>query len=51
MGWASIDGPPRTPVTGRDSNGLYILDLENHKPIYNIDTKRAKSNVLNPTYF
>ena len=33
------------------SNGLYILDLENHKPIYNIDTKRAKSNELNPTYF
>ena len=33
------------------SNGLYILDLENHKPIYNIDTKRGKSNELNPTYF
>ena len=31
------------------SNGLYILDLENHKPIYNIDTKRVKSNELNPT--
>ena len=33
------------------SNGLYILDLENHKSIYNIDTKWAKSNELNPTYF
>ena len=33
------------------SNGLYILDLENHTPIYNIDTKRVKSNELNPTYF
>ena len=33
------------------SNGLYILDLENHKPIYNIDTKRVKSNELNPIYF
>ena len=22
------------------SNGLYTLDLENHEPIYNIDTKR-----------
>ena len=33
------------------TNGLYIPDLENHKPIYNIDTKRAKSNELNPTYF
>ena len=31
------------------SNGLYILDLENHKPIYNIDAKWAKSNELNPT--
>ena len=33
------------------SNGLYVLDLENHKPIYNIDTNRVKSNKLNPTYF
>ena len=33
------------------SNGLYILDLENLKPIYNIDTKQVKSNELNPTYF
>ncbi|MCQ7222035.1 DDE-type integrase/transposase/recombinase [Salmonella enterica] len=29
-------------------NGLYILDMEN--PIYNINTKRLKSNELNPTY-
>ena len=33
------------------SNGLYILYLEQPKPIYNIDTKRFKSNDLNPTYF
>ena len=33
------------------NNGLYILDLENHKSIYNIDTKWVKSNELNPTYF
>ena len=33
------------------SNGHYILDLKNHKPIYNIDTKRAKSYGLNPTCF
>ena len=33
------------------NNGLYILDLDNHKPIYNIDTKQVKSNELNPTYF
>ena len=33
------------------SNGLYILNLEQPKPIYNIDTKRFKSNDLNPTYF
>ena len=33
------------------SNGLYILDLETNKPIYNIDTKRVKINELNPTYF
>ena len=32
-------------------NGLYILDLNNNKSIYNIDTKRVKSNELNPTYF
>ena len=32
------------------SNGLYVLNLE-HMPIYNIDTKRFKSNDLNPTYF
>ena len=25
-------------------NGLYILDLNNTKSIYNIDTKRVKSN-------
>ena len=28
------------------SNGLYVLDLENHKAIYNIDTKRVKTNEL-----
>ena len=33
------------------NNGLYILDLQNHKPIDNIDTKRGKSNDLSPTYF
>ena len=33
------------------SNGLYVLNLEQPKPIYNIDTKRLKSNDLNPTYF
>ena len=33
------------------SNGLYVLNLEQPKPIYNIDTKRFKSNDLNPTYF
>ena len=33
------------------SNGLYILNLEQPKPIYNIDTKRFKSNDLNLTYF
>ena len=33
------------------SNGLYILDLENNKPIYKIDTKQVKSNKLNLTYF
>ena len=33
------------------SNGLYVLNLEQPKPIYNIDTKRFKSNNLNPTYF
>ena len=32
------------------SNGLYVLNLEQPKPIYNIDTKRFKSNDLNPTY-
>ena len=31
------------------SNGLYILNLEQSKPIYNIDTKRFKSNDLNST--
>ena len=35
----------------RLSNGLYVLNLEQPKPIYNIDTKRFKSNDLNPTYF
>ena len=30
------------------SNGLYILDLD--VPVYNINTKRFKSNDLNPTY-
>ena len=30
------------------SNGLYVLDLE--MPIYNINTKRFKSNEMNPTY-
>ena len=33
------------------SNGIYALNLEQPKPIYNIDTKRFKSNDLNPTYF
>ena len=33
------------------SNGLYVLNLEQPQPIYNIDTKRFKSNDLNPTYF
>ena len=33
------------------SNGLYVLNLEQPKPIYNIDTKRFKSNDLNLTYF
>ena len=33
------------------SNGLYVLNLEQPKPIYNIDTKRFKSNNLDPTYF
>ena len=33
------------------SNGLYVLNLEQPKPFYNIDTKRFKSNDLNPTYF
>ena len=33
------------------SNGLYVLILEQPKPIYNIDPKRFKSNDLNPTYF
>ena len=32
-------------------NGLYVLNLEQPKPIYNIDNKRFKSNDLNPTYF
>ena len=33
------------------SNGLYFLNLQQPKPIYNIDTKRFKSIDLNPTYF
>ena len=33
------------------SNSLYVLNLEQPKPIYNINTKRFKSNDLNPTYF
>ena len=33
------------------SNGLYVLNLEQPKPIFNIDTKRFKSNDLNPKYF
>ena len=33
------------------SNGLYVLNLEQPKPIYNINTKRFKSNDLNLTYF
>ena len=33
------------------SNGLYILDLETNKPIYNVNTKRIKANEINPTYF
>ena len=33
------------------SNGLYVLNLEQSKPINNIDAKRFNSNGLNPTYF
>ena len=33
------------------SNGLYILNLENNEPIYNVNTKRIKSNEINSTYF
>ncbi|KAH7691834.1 RNA-directed DNA polymerase protein [Dioscorea alata] len=33
------------------SNGLYILDIKNHKSIYNIDTKRVKLNESNHSYF
>ena len=32
-------------------NGLYILNLDNNEPIYNVNTKRIKSNEINPTYF
>ena len=34
-------------------NDLYILNFDesDHKSIYNINTKRFKSNNLNPTYF
>ena len=34
-------------------NGLYVLNFDesDHKSIYNINTKRLKSNNLNPTYF
>ena len=34
-------------------NGLYVLNFDesDHKSIYNINTKRFKSNNLNPTYF
>ena len=32
-------------------NGLYILDLNNQESVYNINTKRVKTNELNPTYF
>ena len=34
---------------GHLSNGLYVLNLEQPKHIYNIDTKRFKSNDLNST--
>jgi hypothetical protein len=30
-------------------NGLYVLDLES-KEINNVNTKRARTNDLNPTY-
>ena len=33
------------------SNGLYILNLDDNEPIYNVNTKRIKSNEINPTYF
>ena len=33
------------------SNDVYVLNLEQPNPNYNIDTKRFKSNDLNPTYF
>ena len=34
------------------NHGLYVLDIEdaNKKPIYSIETKKFKSNDLNPTY-
>ena len=32
-------------------NGLYVLDLNNYKSIYNINTERIVSNVDNQTYF
>ena len=32
------------------NNGLYILDLNNQKSIYNVDSKRVKTNELNPAY-
>ena len=34
-------------------NGLYVLNLESsdYKSVYNINTKKFKSNDLNPTYF
>ena len=33
------------------SFGFYVLNLEQSKPIYNINNKRLKSNDLNQTYF
>ena len=33
------------------SNGLYVLNLEQPKPIYNIDTKKLKSNDFNLSNF
>ena len=33
------------------SNGLYVLNFNNDKPIYKINTKRIKTQEINPIYF